>query len=340
MTHGVDRLMARIAEHGDGNALVEADGRQVSYEVLVNAIAARREEFVRMGIAPGDVVALQGDFDLASISAQIALWCCGCTVALIPEGALDPLELAGTAGASWLLEKRRQLQRCEPVFSDPLIAELRAKGQAGLVLFTSGVSGRPKAILHDTDRFLAAYSGARKAFRTVAFLLYDHVAGQDTMFYTLHAGGTLLALPSRRPSDVTKVIARDQAEVLPTSPSFLRLMCLHGELYAGELASLRVITYGSEVMDKPTLERVARIAPHAKLIQKYGATEFGVIPAATRSDDGRWLRFDETRAGVRIRDGILWIKAPGTMMGYLGGARARMEDGWLCTGDEVEQDGE
>ena len=44
----------------------------------------------------------------------------------------------------------------------------------GLVLFTSGSSGEPKAALHNFTKLLDKFRVKRKSLRTINFLLFDH----------------------------------------------------------------------------------------------------------------------------------------------------------------------
>jgi acyl-CoA synthetase (AMP-forming)/AMP-acid ligase II len=207
-----------------------------------------------------------------------------------------------------------------------------------LVIFSSGSSGRPKAILHDLDGFFAAYERPMKPMTTFAFLLFDHIAGLDTLFYTLHAGGALVLERERSPRAVCAAISRWQVEILPASPSFLKLLCMSDAPKSVDLSSLRIVTFGSEPMDAPTLTRVAALLPHAELRQKYGASEFGAPSVKTRQVDGLWIRFYGDAA--RVKGGTLWVQVPTTMLGYLNADQPPVQDGWICTGDRVEVDGE
>ena len=341
MTGPVDALLARMAQFAQRTALIQQDGRPVSYAEVRERVAGEAADLSGFGIAGGDVVALVGEFDVRSIAREVALWQLGCTVALLPASAPDIGELLSTAQAQWMVRGAA----CEPVCTDrakqphPLLAQLRAAQAPGLVLFTSGLTGRPKAVLHDVARFLAPYERADKGHVTIGLLLFDHVAGQDTAFYTLHAGGTLVALADRRAETVSRAIFDHGAEVLPASPSFLRLLCLDAGRQQARLGSLRIVTYGSEPMDESTLARLRAILPEVRFIQKYGTSEFSVVPARTRSDDGLWLEFDRSRVGIRVEDGLLWIKAPTTMIGYLGDEASPIRDGWICTGDSVMVEG-
>lgn len=337
----LDRLFGAMRDRGNARALIEG-GTEHSYRDLLAAIDLADARIEALGIAAGDVVGLQSDFSLRAIALALALFRRRCIVALLSPSAKDVTPLLADAEARWLADLHTEEPRFTAVSgegSHPLLGELRQSGAAGFIIFSSGSTGAPKAILHDLGRFLSAYEKARKPFATLAFLLFDHIAGLDTLFYTLHAGGSLVLVADRSPATVCAAIERWSAEVLPASPSFLKLLCLSAAGADFDLGSLRIVTYGSEPMDAATLSRLAEMLPHASLRQKYGASEFGAPRARTRDGDGLWLRLDGGDVGVRIEDGLLWLHAPTTMLGYLNAEPPAMRDGWICTGDSVETDG-
>jgi long-chain acyl-CoA synthetase len=61
----------------------------------------------------------------------------------------------------------------------------------GLILFSSGSTGASKAALLDFDKLLVKFRKPRPAFRTLIFLLLDHIGGINTLFYVLSQGGTV-----------------------------------------------------------------------------------------------------------------------------------------------------
>lgn len=216
-----------------------------------------------------------------------------------------------------------------------LFEDLRRRGEAGLVIFTSGSTGEPKASLHQADRFLEKYRRPRPALRTVLAPPLDHMAGLDTVFYTLSSGGLLILPEDRSPAEVAEAIDRHQAELLPATPTFLRLLLTE----QADLSSLRLITYGSEVMPESTLAALRVRLPHCRMLQKYGTTEFGSPRTRSKDDGSLWFRIDQQDFDVRVVDGHLWVRTPQSMLGYLNAPPPVQENGWTCTGDRVEVDG-
>jgi acyl-CoA synthetase (AMP-forming)/AMP-acid ligase II len=107
-----------------------------------------------------------------------------------------------------------------------------------------------------------------------------------------------------------------------------------------DLSSLKLITYGTEMMPKRTLERISELLPHVTLQQTYGLSEVGILRSKSERSDSLWVRVGGEGYEIKVKDGTLWIKAQSAMMGYLNAPSPFDADGWLNTGDLVEVQGE
>jgi len=300
--------------------------------------------FEKEGIEPGAVVGLKADFSPAAVSLFLALLSRRCIASLVPliakadgpyleDGQIEGLFELDSRGA-WIWHP------IDTTADHPLIRQVRDGGEAGFTIFSSGSTGRPKAVLHGAERFLAKFDRKGKPFRTLAFMLFDHIAGIDTLFYTLSAHGSLVLAERRDPLSICRLIEDHRVEVLPVSPAFLNLLCLSGDYREFDLSSLKIITYGSEPMGQGTLDRLCEIFPNAKIVQKYGTSEFGSPRALSRAKDSLWLKLKDDELDTRVVDGVLWVRADTAMLGYLNAASPFDEEGWYCTGDLVEEDGD
>ena len=111
-----------------------------------------------------------------------------------------------------------------------LLSKFRKMKDAGLILFSSGTTGRPKAILHPISILLKRYAGKKRPLTTINFLLFDHIGGINTLLYTLFNNGQIVIPYSRNVSDVVKDIEMFSVELLPTTPTFLRMLLFDSNL--------------------------------------------------------------------------------------------------------------
>lgn len=336
------RFVERLQGYAPQLCMVD-DGNSHTYADLLEHFEWWRRQCDELKIAPGSVVGLRADYSLSAVAALLALFARNAIVALIP-GDRDPHRYLADACAEVFLNfdfkgGYRLHAQSQPA-THVLLDRLHEAGDGGVVIFTSGSTGYPKAALQSLERFLYKFEKPGRRFRTLAFLLFDHVAGLDTVFYTLASGGALVLVRNRNPQSVLDVIEAHKVEVLPTSPTFLRLLCTAEPPGRHDLSSLKIITYGSEPMDPSTLTRLNQRFPDVQISQKYGTTETGSPRSVSRGNDSLWLKIKSDGAETKVADGVLWIRSEGTMLGYLNAPSGVDEEGWYCTGDLVEVDGE
>jgi long-chain acyl-CoA synthetase len=223
---------------------------------------------------------------------------------------------------------------------NPLHAELRSAKHSGLVLFSSGSTGVPKAILLNFDSLIDKFLVKRKTLRGLAFLMSDHIGGVNTLLYQLSNRGTLVSIKDHSPEAVCEAIERWQVELLPVSPSFLNLLLISGALDRHDVRSLKLVTYGTEVMPAWTLRVAAERLPNAEFQQTYGLSELGILRSKSKSRDSLFVKVGGDGFETKVVDDTLWIRAKSSMVGYLNAPSPFKADGWFDTGDRVEVDEE
>jgi long-chain acyl-CoA synthetase len=221
-----------------------------------------------------------------------------------------------------------------------LIETFLERDVPGLIVFTSGSTGKPKGILQDCERVMHKFVDERPGWGTVLFLMLDHFGGFNTLLSTFAYGGTAVCLPDRSSESVCRVIQQSQATLLPTTPTFINLLIASRCYKDFDLSSIRLITYGTEVMPSSTLEKVRSIFPNARIKQTYGLSELGVLRSKSESDDSVWVKIGGDGFDTKIVDNILWVRSEANMVGYLNAPNPFDEEGWMCTGDHVEVRGE
>ena len=339
----------RLQAHKDAEAFW-VEGHSVSFAEFLETSDQFGKELERAGIPPFAPALIEGNINPESVAL---LWACVerkliCIPHLetMAEGRVTKMSIAApewTLKASRGVDGRASLSilRCPEAATRPEhYNEIARRGVTGLVLFTSGTTGVPKAAAHDFTLLLERFLAGRRAMRTVAFLLFDHWGGLNTILYSLCSGGSLICVDDRMPDAVARVIEASKAELLPVSPSFLNLFLAARTHQRFDLSCLRLVTYGAEPMPLGTLEALRQSLPDARTKQTYGLIELGVFSTKSRDEGSLFFKIDQSHAKHRIVDGILQIKTRAAMLGYLNAPSPFTEDVWYITGDEVEQDGE
>lgn len=342
MTH-IEFLVDRFRSYRDADAVIWRD-RTFSYGDLCVAIDRASEQLQRNDIRPGSVVSLEADFSPASIAMLLALFARECvvvplTVAL--EGSKPALRrIAEVETIIEITAADTSVQPTGVAAKHAIIGILRQRHHPGLVIFSSGSTGTSKAALHDLVPLLDQFRRPGLPVRAISFLLFDHIGGINTLFSILGNGGCLVLVDERSPERVCDAIARHHVELLPVTPTFLNLLLVSEAYRHWDLASLTIVSYGTEVMPAATLRRLQDALPHVKPVQKYGSSELGILQSKTRPGDGLWLKIGDERCRTRVVNGMLEVRTPTAMMGYLNAVDPFTPDGWFPTGDAVELDGE
>jgi acyl-coenzyme A synthetase/AMP-(fatty) acid ligase len=218
-----------------------------------------------------------------------------------------------------------------------VLTDLRKDGHPGIIFFSSGTTGRPKAILHDFEKFVAKFATPRPALRTLNFLLFDHAGGINTLLHTLFNKGAVVVPGERSPEAIAADMTRHSVELLPATPTFLRMMLMAGLFDDDCYPSLRVVTYGTERMDQGTLDMLCAKLPRVDFRQTYGLSELGVFQVRSRARDSLWMSIGGEGIETKVVNGVLHIRSANRMLGYLN-APSPFIDGWYDTGDIVEED--
>ena len=340
----VDLFLARFSEFASRDALVWQD-QSFSYGWLRDATKNWIARLDAVGIQPGKVVTLEGDFSPTSVAIFFALVEIGTVIVPLTRAAGNKREEFLQISESEVVVEVSPAEsvsvlRTGREASHELYRTLRERHHPGLVLFSSGSTGKSKGAVHDLVPLLKKFETPRRAWRTLSFLLYDHIGGLNTMLYTLSNGGCMVTVHDRSAETVLSAIELHRVELLPTSPTFLNLILISGAWEHHDLSSLQLVTYGTEPMPESTLRRFAQRFPHIQLLQTYGLSELGILHSKSRASDSLWVKIGGDGFETRVVDAILQVKAQSAMLGYLNAPSPFTEDGWFDTRDWVEQDGE
>lgn len=295
-------------------------------------------------IAPGATVSFDGDYSPSAVALLLALVKNNNIVVPLSKDSERHFnefrEIALTEFDISLSKSEPELNITGRQADHELYTQLRERGSPGLVLFSSGSTGKSKAIVQDFNKLMGKFKTPRPALRMLIFLQLDHIGGVNSLLYSLANSGTVVVAENRSPEKICATIEKFAAEVLPTSPTFLNLLLLSRSYEEYDLSSLKLITYGTEPMQSSTLEKLKTLFPETRFQQTYGLSEVGILRSKSRSSDSLWMKVGGDEFTTKIVNGTLWVKSDSAMLGYLNAASPFDDEGFLDTGDMVEQDGE
>lgn len=340
----VDFLLQTFRSNAGHEAIVWHD-TTYSYSWLLDRIDHWRNVLRENEVASGTVVILEADFSPNAVALFLALLESACILVPITPavGAMrDEFVQIAEGEVCIKLDEHdhASITRLPRPASHEMFGRLRSLNHPGLVLFSSGSTGRSKAALHDMVFLLEKFKVPRQRLRTLSFLLYDHIGGINTMLYTLSNGGCLVTVQDRSPDRVLHAVDTHRVQLLPTSPTFINLMLISEAYKRYKLDSLETVTYGTEPMPESTLRRFHQLFPGIRMLQTYGLSEIGILRSKSRSADSLWVKVGGEGFETRVVNGVLHVKAASAMLGYLNAPSPFTDDGWMNTGDRVEVDGD
>ena len=321
------------------------DGKKYSYNELYIKIK-EIESFIKDKIKSGEVVAILADYSFVSIALFFALYENKNIIA--PITSTSQKEIDGKVKESFstkiinLENEKLVITNIKSEASHKIINDLQNSKCAGLILFSSGSTGAPKAMIHNLDTLVDSYGDKKqKQINMLVFLMFDHIGGINTMLNILSMNATMIIPQNRNADDICQLIEEYKIAVLPSSPTFLNLILINRSYEKYDLSSLRMITYGTETMPEGLLGRLKAVFSKVKFLQTFGTSETGIAATSSKSSSSTFMKIDDENLEYKIVDNELWLRSKTQILGYLNRSMESFtNDGWFKTGDLVELDNE
>lgn len=241
------------------------------------------------------------------------------------------------------------LTRLQVELEKPIqLAKERFDGNnSGLVMFTSGSSGTPKAAFLTWNSLMASAAAANDTLEFLEHGVWQmvlpmcHVGGFQILVRALISGNTFILYERYQPQRVLNDVLSFRVTHISVVDKILADLLEHDRDRV--ITKYDCILLGGAELNEKTIR--GALKAKAKVFASYGMTETASLIAAapvTRNFDGalqvlpgynvRIMRPDENGIGQ------LHVAGPGIFEGYLNARKASSMDGYFVTGDRASLD--
>jgi fatty-acyl-CoA synthase len=185
----------------------------------------------------------------------------------------------------------------------------------GVLLFTSGTTGEPKAAIL-RHRNLTSY-----VISTVDFLASEeneaalvsvppyHIAGVSAILTGVYSGRRIVHLDAFTPESWVATAAEEEITHAMVVPTMLGRILDVLEKTGERLPKLKAISYGGGRMPQPVIERAMKLLPHVGFANAYGLTETSSTISILGPED-HWEAIASEDPKVRARLGSVGRPLP------------------------------
>ena len=315
------------AKHPNRIALVEADGTELSFQILDQSADRMARRLAQAGVLPGDHVGICMGRGAGFITAILAIWKAGAAFVPMDPGypsatlniiAQDSdLRFVLVDSTAPLLEATtldvEALPHTEAQLPDP---DQRDPADTAYVIFTSGSTGRPKGVMV-SHASLAAHAAAiiphfdlKAADRVLQFAALSFDVALEEIIPTLLAGSTLVLRQDSMSESISDFLEQSNAlgitvMNLPTGFWVTLTDLMHKQTKAFP-PKVKLVIVGGERMPLSVLRRWRETVPNVRILNGYGPTE-ATITCTTFDATTRQLEEDTVPIGRPLSHAQVWV---------------------------------
>ena len=319
------------------NPVLWHQNKYYSSKDLIKILNFWEQKIRKKKIKPGSLIAFKDNFNINSIAFFIAALKENLIVVNLP---INQYHLIKTIPCKYFADiqksniKKINYTRISKI--NNVLSNFQKKQKPGLIIFSSGSSGKPKAILHNFSLLINKFKKKRTGFKTLLMLSFDHIGGINTLLGCLiYSEGVAITVNTKKTNHVCRVIEKTKAELLPTTPTFLNMLLFSEGYKIYNLSSLKLITFGTEPMQDSLLKKLKKIFPKIYFKQTYGLSEIGIMRTKDKSNGSLYVKVGGEDYKIKIIKNYLYVKSKTNMVGYLNEKQPFDNDGWMNTGDRV-----
>lgn len=366
----VDLLDEPAERDPDRAALILETGAVCTYRELREITWAWAATLLAAGVERGDRISLADWGGIRAIAVTLAATAIGASTAqmnpLLPATELGALaEVAGcgrvaVAGGDALDALGAALGSSAVVLDRPSAAPPPAGlatatiggDREALVLFTSGTTGRPKAvpvsnasIVNRVSAYRAPFDIDRAPGVSIICVPSFHVGGMLALLLALHAGDTTVIQPRFDPGRWLALVEQHRVGSAFLVPAMLSRILEHPSLDSRDLSALRNVSYGAAAAPVDLVRRALARWPDVGFANVFGQTEtlgaYTALSPVDHRDASRIGSVGRPLPGVEVRivDPVRRIDVADGEPGELWVRSAQnVREGWLATGDLARRD--